>query len=231
MMQRIPYLAIIIALSLTVAAVAQSNIDPNHKSAWGENIGWQDWRDANGSIDGVRVHATFLSGYMWAENVGWISVGDGSPAGGTHYANTDGSDFGVNIDSNGDLFGLAWGENIGWVNFDTRDKGSQRARMTSIDCGRFRGYVWGENVGWINLDDGTAYVARDSFITGDFVCDGDVDLSDFGHFSACFNGPNRPAAWTGCDDADFDADNDVDLTDFSVFAACFNGPNRPPACP
>lgn len=73
------------------------------------------------------------------------------------------------------------------------------------------------------------------FATGDvnpadFECDGDVDLTDFGHFQACFNGPNRPSA-AGCSaDADFDNDVDVDLSDFSVFQSCFNGPNRPPAC-
>ncbi len=65
--------------------------------------------------------------------------------------------------------------------------------------------------------------------------DGDVDLGDFGQFSACFNGPNR--AWSGppadqnvCRCVDADGDLDVDLTDFSTFSGCFNGPNRPPVC-
>lgn len=62
---------------------------------------------------------------------------------------------------------------------------------------------------------------------GDFDGDGDVDLIDFGHFQACFNGPNRPPVTAGCEDADFDSDNDVDLMDFGVFQGCFNGPNRP----
>jgi hypothetical protein len=61
--------------------------------------------------------------------------------------------------------------------------------------------------------------------------DGDVDLTDFALFQLCFNGPNRPAGTSGCEDADFDADADVDLNDFSAFQACFNGPNRPSACP
>jgi hypothetical protein len=64
----------------------------------------------------------------------------------------------------------------------------------------------------------------------DFDCDGDVDLADFGHFQACFNGPNRPAAASNCGDANLDFDGDVDLADFGVFQECFNGPNRPPAC-
>ncbi|MBN1492093.1 MAG: family 10 glycosylhydrolase, partial [Phycisphaerae bacterium] len=66
---------------------------------------------------------------------------------------------------------------------------------------------------------------------GDFDEDGDVDLADFGAFSACFNGPNQPYApsGTGCDVVDADSDSDVDLTDFGSFQYCFNGPNRPPA--
>ncbi|MBN1491263.1 MAG: hypothetical protein JXA69_15225 [Phycisphaerae bacterium] len=63
--------------------------------------------------------------------------------------------------------------------------------------------------------------------------DGDVDLADFGQFSACFNGPNRPYASPElvCTCLDFASDLDVDLVDFSIFASCFNGPNRSPACP
>jgi len=64
----------------------------------------------------------------------------------------------------------------------------------------------------------------------DFFYDGDVDLSDFAHFQACFNGPNDPPAMADCDDADVDADRDVDLADFGTFQRCFNGPNRLPAC-
>jgi len=65
----------------------------------------------------------------------------------------------------------------------------------------------------------------------DWDQDGDVDLSDFGYFQACFNGPNRPPDRTaGCGRLDFDGDADVDLGDFGEFQGCFNGPNRPPAC-
>ncbi|MBN1488908.1 MAG: hypothetical protein JXA69_03235 [Phycisphaerae bacterium] len=63
--------------------------------------------------------------------------------------------------------------------------------------------------------------------TGDADEDGDVDLTDFGTFSSCFNGPNRAPAADDCDGMDFDMDDDVDLTDFGMFSSCFNGPNRP----
>jgi hypothetical protein len=65
---------------------------------------------------------------------------------------------------------------------------------------------------------------------GDFDADGDVDLSDFLHFQACFNDLDEPPVTSGCEDADFDRDGDVDLGDFETFHSCFNGPNRPPAC-
>ncbi|MBN1491408.1 MAG: hypothetical protein JXA69_15950 [Phycisphaerae bacterium] len=64
----------------------------------------------------------------------------------------------------------------------------------------------------------------------DFDHDGDVDLTDFGVFGACFNGPNRPPVYASCHITDFDADSDVDLTDFAEFATCFNGPNRAARC-
>ncbi len=66
---------------------------------------------------------------------------------------------------------------------------------------------------------------------GDFDGDGDVDLSDFNRFAACFNGPNQPPAFPGfCDATDADGDGDADLADFLRFSACFNGPNNPPVC-
>ncbi len=63
--------------------------------------------------------------------------------------------------------------------------------------------------------------------------DGDVDLTDFGQFQGCFNGPNRPfgAESATCLCFDGDKDADVDLADFGAFQSCFNGPNRPAACP
>ena len=82
-------------------ALGQSNIDPTNKFGWGESIGWTNWRDADGTNAGVVVGGTFMSGFIWCENVGFINVGDGTPANGISYANVDGSDSGVNIDYNG----------------------------------------------------------------------------------------------------------------------------------
>ncbi len=72
-------------------------------------------------------------------------------------------------------------------------------------------------------------VTPNGCVASDFDEDGDVDLTDFGVFQACFNGPNRPYASPSCVPADFDTDTDVDLADFGLLQGCFNGPNVPPA--
>jgi len=158
-----------IGLMVLMARVnAQSNIDDAHKFAWGENIGWTNWQDANSAADGVIVGTDFLSGFVWGENVGWINVGNGAGP----YANTNDTDFGVNILGNDDLSGFAWGENIGWINFNTAGQAPNQARLDFV-AGRFRGYAWGENVGWINLDDAMHFVATVSFeppTVGDNTC-------------------------------------------------------------
>ncbi|MGE3165413.1 MAG: hypothetical protein AB7O52_10950 [Planctomycetota bacterium] len=157
---------------------AQSNIEPANSFAWGENVGWTNWQEANGGLDGVRVEATFLGGFVWCENAGWLNLGDGTPGAGTSYANVNGTDFGVNIAPDGTLDGFGWGENIGWVNFDTSSLGANRARFDAV-ASRFRGYAWGENVGWINLDDATSFVgvipsgpANDDCIDAEVIASG-----------------------------------------------------------
>ena len=197
---------------------AESNINPNYRWAWGENVGWLNWRhevpDPNGINAGVYIGDTFLAGFIWAENVGWINVGDGSPADGFHYANVDSTDFGVNLyPETGRLVGYAWGENVGWINFE----GGAYADPPNIPrlengC-RLRGYVWGENVGWINLDDEEAFVAE--LIDGDLDYDGDVDLSDLAQLLANYGTPSGATY----EDGDIDADGDVDLSDLAALLA------------
>ncbi len=199
-------------------ALAQSNIDPVQKYAWGENIGWTNWRDANDGDDGVEVGATFLAGFVWGENVGWINVGNGNGP----YGNNDDTDFGVNIDpETGDLSGLAWGENVGWINFDGGAMADppQPANLEVCEH-RFSGFVWGENVGWINLDDAEHYVAVGPCAFGDADCDGDVDLDDYDRFQDFFTGPQGTV---DCPTFDADGDEDVDLLDWRVFQAAFTG--------
>ena len=171
--------------------VASSNVadppgDPNPpKYAWGENIGHLNFADANARADGVEIYQTgptqYLAGYIWAENVGWINVGDGSAP----YANTDDTNFGVNIDpGTGEMTGFAWGENIGWINFGPFPPATTVTPAT-WNHGTFRseGYAWGENVGWINLNDAIEFVCS---VPGDLDYDGAVNVFDFSILSGGF---------------------------------------------
>ncbi len=148
---------LVASLLCATPALAQTNIDSTNKFAWSENTGWLNFRDAGtpSGQQGVKVDTDILSGFAWGENIGWINFGDGTPGTLSGYANVNGTDFGVNINSgNGNLSGLAWGENIGWINFGwALPANAQRPRL---DAGRLKGFAWGENIGWINLDLSTA---------------------------------------------------------------------------
>ncbi|MEI8339151.1 MAG: EB domain-containing protein [bacterium] len=50
-----------------------------------------------------------LSGYIWSDNIGWISLGENE---GT---------YGVGIKSDKNLCGYGWADNIGWVSFNALD--------------------------------------------------------------------------------------------------------------
>lgn len=56
----------------------------------------------------------------------------------------------------------------------------------------------------------------------DLDLDGDVDMSDFGKFQACYSGPGIPAAGS-CLGSDLDGDQDIDQHDFEVFQGCMSG--------
>lgn len=156
-MNRVTLSAMLVSLAMAGALLAASNVDntvPN-KYSWGENVGWWNWRDANGGLQGVNVGNSIMEGYIWGENVGWINVGDGTPgsscSGLPCYANVNGTDFGVNISADGSLHGYGWGENIGWINFDGGTMATPAQPAKILCAGRLTGYAWGENVGWINL--------------------------------------------------------------------------------
>lgn len=59
-------------------------------------------------------------------------------------------------------------------------------------------------------------------VPGDFDGDFDVDVADFGRFTACFTGSGVPCSDTCCE-ADLDGDGDVDIADFAMFSANFTG--------
>ena len=125
----------------TRVLASEGNIDSTYKYAWSENSGSQNFKPTDG---GVTVHDTYLSGYAWAENIGWIKLGYGTGP----YENDAADNWGVNRDKGtGALSGYAWSENAGWINFNPTDS------EVTIDpsTGKFDGYAWGENVGWIHF--------------------------------------------------------------------------------
>ncbi len=133
-----------IVLGLFGVAYAATNIHSTNKYAWGTNVGWLNFADANG---GVTVYSDHLEGYAWAENVGWIRLGTHTTGGSHTYANDADDTYGVNNDGVGNLSGYAWGTNVGWINFGDANGG------VTIDptTGDFDGYAWAENVGWIHF--------------------------------------------------------------------------------
>jgi hypothetical protein len=128
-----------------------TTINGTNHYAYGANLGWVDWRgDAtHGAVIGTNV----CSGYIYSANFGWISLGNGSPANGLHYQNNSASDFGVNVDSSGNLSGYAYGANIGWINFT--NPGTPKVDLAS---GSLSGSVWSANWGWISLSNTVASV-------------------------------------------------------------------------
>ena len=48
------------------------NINPDQHFAWAENIGWINFKPAQG--EGVTVTDTSLTGFAWSENAGWINL-------------------------------------------------------------------------------------------------------------------------------------------------------------
>ena len=212
-------IAIATTLILTAHALAQSDVDPVNKYAWGENVGFLNFRDAGdpAASKGVRLHNRFLSGYVWGENIGYVNLGDGAPANAVNYGNVDGADTGVNLDpSSGDLFGLAWSENTGWINFDTRAALGGEGQQARLDFAtdRLQGYAWGENIGWINLDDEQHFVSFGGCGGADIDADGDVDAEDFFGYLDLFAG--------GDPRADIDGDGDTDAEDFFGYLDLFS---------
>jgi hypothetical protein len=135
------YLLICILLAHPFSIFAE-NIDPANdgsRYAWGENIGWINFKPSQGP--GVTVTSTGLTGYAWGENIGWINL---NPLSG-----------GVVNDGAGNLSGYAWGENIGWISFSCQNTNTCGTANYGVfidpTTGIFSGYAWGENIGWINF--------------------------------------------------------------------------------
>ena len=71
-----PFQLVVLAL-LTVGAVSAENIDPANDGsqyAYAENVGWMNAEPNGDGADGIQVDSFTLTGYMWGENIGWVSL-------------------------------------------------------------------------------------------------------------------------------------------------------------
>lgn len=181
-------LAAAIALLVILRApgvFAATTIDLANHYGYGANIGWIEARGdvTNGAVMGEYV----CSGYVYGANVGWISLGNGSPTNGIQYRNLSTNDFGVNLDSAGNLSGFAWGANIGWIVFTN---GSAAGPLAAADApkvdmftGKLSGYAYSANCGWIALSNNTARVQTDTIAPGaDLNHDGIPDAWEYQNF-------------------------------------------------
>src|ERR1044071_8703683 len=94
-----------------------TTIDAVHPYAYAANVGWLNARGDTNS--GAVIGEYVCSGYLWSANLGWIDLGDGTPANGIRYQNNSAADFGVNHDGLGNLRGYAYSANVGWINFES----------------------------------------------------------------------------------------------------------------
>ena len=134
----------ILLLATASAALAQSTINATDHFAYGANVGWCDFRP---SITGGAVMGEFVcSGSLYAANLGWISLGSGSPANQSQYKNNTATDYGVNLQPGGLLRGYAYSANVGWIAFEPT--GNPRVDLTT---GNLLGYAYGANIGWLDL--------------------------------------------------------------------------------
>ncbi|MBF0396996.1 MAG: hypothetical protein HQK78_09500, partial [Desulfobacterales bacterium] len=158
-------------VSLISKGEAGGNINNTDKYGWSENGGWVNLKSTYGS---AVVYNNHLSGYAWAENIGWIKLGkdSGTGAESNYYANTDSTNWGVNINVSGELSGYAWSEAIGWINFKP-----SHSQITIDSNGNFSGYAWSESVGWIHVNNSSIpyKVLKDNSISTMFEV---KDISD-----------------------------------------------------
>jgi Bacterial TSP3 repeat len=199
MKTRLVLLALAAALTLpsSTGLFAGTTLDPANHYAYGANLGWVDGRGDtnNGAVIGEYV----CSGSLYAANVGWISLGGGSPANGIRYQNASAGDYGVNQDGLGNLRGYAYGANIGWVAFE-----STGAPRVDLVTGNFTGYAYSANCGWISLSNAMAFVQTDTIAPGiDSDGDGIADAWELTY-------TNTLRAFTASSDTDHDGSTDLE---------------------
>ena len=135
--------------SINVSDVETNSNDSSGKYIWNNKIGWLDFQEA-------RIYSDHIEGYVWSESIGWIELGSEQQGKTNHtYTNTTSDNWGVNIDSSGNLSGYSWNNKIGWVDFN-----SDASQVTiELSTGIFSGYAWNDKIGWISFS-GDEYMLK-----------------------------------------------------------------------
>lgn len=119
-----------------LASTTDGTISSTYRYAWGENAGWVDFGSTAGN---VHITDSALTGSVYGENIGWITLNPQTYGG-------------VINNAEGALSGYAWGENVGWIDF---------SKVTIGSDGVFAGNAYGENIGWITFGTGNNKVSTD----------------------------------------------------------------------
>jgi hypothetical protein len=116
--------ALLVALAASDAALAENTAEPSGDGG-----------------PGLHIEDFSVSGWLWGENIGWISLTC------ENTASCEASTFGIRHDGTGRLAGWAWAENAGWIDFSPVGAGV----VIDPGTGELSGEAWGENIGWITF--------------------------------------------------------------------------------
>lgn len=176
---------VVFCLVVTVGTFpsAADTIDPaddGSQFAWSENAGWFNAEPLSDGGPGALVWQFRAEGWIWAENIGWISLSCGN----TQSCQT--VDYEVTNDGAGNLAGFAWSENAGWVSFaceNTLSCATVDYRVV-VDpaTGELSGWAWSENLGWISF----SCINTGSCATVDYRVETEVPFIDDGIFEDGF---------------------------------------------
>jgi hypothetical protein len=198
--------------AVVLASPSVSTITPACRFTYAANFGWLNWRTNPLALDAPVIETTMAHGKVYAANVGWIDLGDGTPAASSGYTQT-GGDTGVNHDGAGTLSGYAYGANIGWIYFDPTIASPPRVDLVT---GALSGYAYSANCGWINLAGVCTRLhpgADLDVLAGGGTGDGIADAWEIERAVAAGYGPSLSLLGTNAD-SDFDGDGISDRDEY-----------------
>jgi len=156
--KRISYIILtaIMGVALQDAGANQTlPLEAARRYIWSYATGWGEGILTEQRLQVVLTESGgYLSGRLWSENIGWISMGSTDQPG--PYANQSAYDWGVNLSPDWELSGYAWAPSIGWVTFD-----HPLGARIHPQSGYFEGYARSDAIGPIRLgaapDQGLTY--------------------------------------------------------------------------